>query len=159
MQSTVNILKAYGAVAVQAIKQDLEKVKATGKTQASIRFDVKSEGATDTLFIYGRPFTPAVETGRGPRKSSELGNFQDNMLEWVRIRFPGLDNKKQIRLAKFFRWKINKQGDKTHRQGGREVYSHTLDKVTEEIKMEVKKDFRINFSNFIKNSLRGSNAS
>jgi len=160
MESTVKILKQYGALAVIAVKNDLQKVSATGKTAASIRFTVTSPSeSVDKLTIYGRAFTPAIETGRGPRKNSQQSDFEDNLKEWVKIRFGGLDPKKQERLAKFLRWKINKEGDKTHKEGGKEVYSQSLYRAVDEAKAAIRKDFRINFSNFVKNSAHGINNS
>lgn len=160
MESTVKILKQYGALAVIAIRNDLQKVSATGKTARSIRFEVTSPtDVVDKLTIYGRPFTPTIETGRGPRKDSKQSDFEENLLEWVKIRFGSLDKVKQVRLAKFLRWKINKEGDKTHRMGGKEVYTQSLYKAVDEAKAAIRKDFRINFSNFVKNSLHGTNNS
>lgn len=157
MQSIVNILNAYGLLTVEAIKKDLDKVTATGKTKQSIRFTVTSEGPVDRLIIYGRPHTDVIETGRGPRKSSTESGFEDNLLQWVKIRFPGEPPKKQLALAKYFRWKINKEGDKTFKLGGKQVYSDTIEKAVKEIKAAVLKDFRINFSNFVKSTLSGNN--
>lgn len=159
MQSIVNILNAYGLLTVEAIKNDIDKVTATGKTKRSIRFKVTSEGTVDRLIIYGRPFTDVIETGRGPRKASAKSDFEDNLIEWVRIRFPSESGKKQLALARFFRWKINKEGDRTYKLGGKQIYSDTIEKAVKEIKAAAIKDFRINFSNFVKSTLSGNNTS
>lgn len=160
MESTVAILNTIGASTVQAVKGDLQALSATGKTVRSVRYQVSSPSPSiDRLVIYARAFTQVLESGRGPRKSSQESNFQDNMDEWVNIRFPSLPDKKKKQLAKYLRWKINKQGDKTHRQGGKQVYSQTLIKAAEAIRAAVTKDFKIKFSNFVKNAAHGNNSS
>lgn len=153
MESTVKILNTYGAIGVEAIKNDIDKVSVSGKSRDKTRFEVKSNGDVDTLTIFGPTY---IETGRGPRKSSENSGFLDNLDKWVQETFPGESPVKQRQLAKFFRWRINKEGDETYKKGGRIVYSPTVNKLVEEIKVEVRKDFKINFSNMIKNVFHGN---
>lgn len=137
-----DVLTKYGIIGVQALKQDVQKVSATGETEDSIRFEVSQEGTLTTLFILARAFFSTLETGRGPRKSSEQGDFLDNMWEYVQARGIGADlpEKKRRQLARFLTLKINREGDKTFKQGGRIVYSPTLTKLIDEIRAAVKKD-------------------
>lgn len=157
MESIRNILNNYGIFGVQMLKANIEKVSATGKTAASINFEVTSKNDSDTLTIYGREFLSAIETGRGPRKNSQQGNFQDNLEEWMQARGIGsdLDDKGRKRLAAFFRWKINKEGDKTYKEGGRDVYSNDLEKYIASLKEALVKDFRLTFRNNLTSALRG----
>lgn len=151
METTVKILQTYGAIGVQAVKSDIDRISVSGKSRDLTRFEVTSKNNVDTLIIFGAPY---LETGRGPRQSSETSNFLDNIDLWVQDKFPGESPVKQRQLAKFFRYRINKEGDATFKKGGRKVYSDTLDKLVEEIKAEVRKDFHIQFTNMIKNSWR-----
>lgn len=154
MESTVNILRELGAKGVADIKADIASVSVTGKSAKKVRMVVSSPGKTvDKLIIYGPTY---IETGRGPRKDTKESDFQDNMEEYVRIKFGISDNKKVKRLARFLRWRINKQGDKTHQKGGRKVYDNTIVKLSNDIKTAVAKDFKIKFSNFIKNAVNES---
>jgi len=157
MESTTKLLDAYGKIAVEALKQDVQKVSATGQTADSIHYTVTSGQTTDRLQIFGRAFFSTLETGRGPRKSSQQGDFQDNMLEYMKARGIGadLDEKKRKQLARFFTWKINKEGDQTFKSGGRIVYSPTLTKLVDELKQAVLKDFKGNVIREIKETFKG----
>jgi hypothetical protein len=144
VQSVTKTLNEYGAAGVQAIKNDVRKVSTTGGTVNSIRFEVKSDEDSDKLLIFAREFFSTIETGRGPRKSSKDSGMKDNILEWMKVRGigAGLPEKKLKQLAKFITLKINREGDKTFKRGGREVYSHTLIKLTNELRSELSKDFQ-----------------
>lgn len=163
MESTVKILDLMGAKTVADMQSDLQKVNATGKTAASIRYEVTSEGTVDTLIISGRPFTSTIETGRGPAKNAGDGSFQKSLEDWCQARgFQSKTSKKGIRYflinsvwmsAKSLAYLLNKQGDQTFRLGGKEIYSNNLIKNVTLIKAEIRKDFHINFSSFVKNAL------
>jgi len=85
----LSILNGYGNSVVQQIKQNLASTNtdATGKTSRSLRFEVKQQGSTTTLKIFGRPFIATVETGRkatpGKKPSRQ---FVDNIKEWTKAR-------------------------------------------------------------------------
>jgi hypothetical protein len=138
------ILKDYGAAGVQLLKNDLSRISATGETKESIDYKVTSTDASDKLVIFAREFFSSIETGRGPRKSSQDHGFKDKMLEYMKAKGIGsnLTEKKREQLAKFLVWKINKEGDKTFKQGGRVVYTPTLNKLVEELRRELSKDFQ-----------------
>lgn len=137
-------LHKYGQLGVQALKQAVQKVSATGDTADSIHYEVKSTEDTDTLRLLGRAYFKAIETGRGPREGSTDEGFKDNMLAYMKARGIGsdLDEKKRENLAKFLVYKINKEGDKTYKQGGRIVYTPALNKLVEELKRELTRDFQ-----------------
>lgn len=149
MESIRNILNNYGVLGVQMLKAKIEPLSATGKTVNSISYEVKSDESTDTLTIFAREFLATLETGRGPRRSATKGDFQDNMLEYMEARGIGADltDKKRRQLARFFTWKINKEGDATYKKGGRVVYSNDLDKFIIALKEALHKDFVLSFRN------------
>lgn len=155
MDNVVTTLNNYGVLGVQMLKAAVSKVSATGNTEASISFEVTSKEDSDTLKIFAREFFSALETGRGPRKSSTESGFQDGLEEWMRARGIGseLSDKKRKQLAAFFRWKINKEGDATYKKGGRQVYSNDLEKYIEALKEALKKDFVLSFRNNLKSAL------
>jgi hypothetical protein len=142
MLNITGILKKWGELGVRALKSDVQKVSATGSTADSIRYEVKSDDDKDTLIIYGRQFFSAIETGRGPRKSDTDSGFKDNILEYMKARGIGADlpEKKRAQLAKFIAYKINKEGDKTFKQGGRVVYTPTLNKLVDELRADLTKN-------------------
>ena len=139
-----NSLKKFGLIGVQSLRQDVEKVSATGKTADSIRFEVSVENNGNlTLIFYGRKFFKTLETGRGPRRSHTYGEFDLNLIDYMNARSIGSDlsDKKKKQLAKFLAYKINKLGDSTFKKGGRVVYSPGLSKLVSEIKSAITKDF------------------
>jgi hypothetical protein len=131
-----DILKEQVGIGVDIVKQAVSKDSATGKTANSI------EGKSDdnSLQILGRAFIEALETGRGPRKSSDDGGFKDSMLEYMKARGIGLglSEKKRENLAKFLVLKINREGDQLYKMGGgRDVYSTALAKFAENLEKVV----------------------
>jgi hypothetical protein len=137
-------LTEYGKLGVMALRQAVEKYSATGKTVYSIRFEVSVEpDGTLTLTFYGRQFFKALETGRAPRKNSSYGQFDLNLLDYMEARgmLTGLTDKQKKAKAKSLAWYINKHGDQTYREGGREVYSDTLFKLVSELKRAITQDF------------------
>lgn len=135
-------LKDYGEIGVELLQQEVQKVSATGKTAASIRFEVTPTG----LQLIGRGYFEALETGRGPRQGSTYENFDTSMLEYMNVRGigAGLTQKKKEQLARFLTYRINRDGDKLWKQGHgekvRDVYSKALDKFVDELTQAVKQD-------------------
>lgn len=145
MDTIKQTLNTYGQRGVNALRQDVQKVSATGKTADSIRYEVSFKEGVHTLAIIGRQFFKALETGRGPRTNSEYQGFDQSLLEYMQARGIGSDlpENKRNQLAKFLALKINKEGDRTYKQGGRQVYSKTLDKLVKELIEAIKDDLRI----------------
>lgn len=141
MNSTVAILNTYGDAGVELLKNAVAPLSATGETINSIRKVVDSDGDTDRLMIVARKFFSLIETGRGPRKASQESGFLDNLKDYVNVRFGFLNDKERERMTKFLRWKINKFGDKTFQQGGREVYSQQLFTFVKELEGVIVKSF------------------
>lgn len=128
-EQTQAILTQYGQAGVAMLQRLVPK--ATGKTANSIEYIV----IPNRLRIVGREFFKTLETGRGPRKSSKEGGFKDHILEWMNARGIGADlnEKKRKQLARFFAWKINKEGDATFKAGGRSIYSQQVDAFVDEL--------------------------
>lgn len=148
----LELLSKYGDIGIQMLQGLIPKV--TGKTAASLHKDVTK----DRLIIWGRPFFRALETGRSPRVKTQQGDFKQNLDEWLRAK--GFETKKsksgivyykigtQWFSAKSLAWKINKTGDKTFRQGGKDVYFSQLEKFIEELNAEVKKELTKKYTDF-----------
>jgi hypothetical protein len=138
-------LAKYGLIGVMALRKDVEKVSASGKTAESIRFEIEIEDNGNMRFkLLGRKYFSTLETGRGPRRSSQYGEFDLNMLEYMKARGIGADlsEKKRNQLARVLAYKINKEGDSVFKQGGRVVYSETLTKFISELKRAITQDFK-----------------
>jgi len=147
---TQDILEKYAPIGVEVLKMNVSKVGATGKTSESIHSVV----TPDRLLLVGRGYFAALETGRGPRTSSEYGEFDKNMEEWLEVKgFQSKTSKSGIKYfklgdqwfsAKSLAWKINKEGSKLWKQGHgaivRDVYSAALAKFVEELTQAIKKD-------------------
>jgi hypothetical protein len=151
MVAIENILNKYGQVGVQLLKNAISELRATGKTERSLRYEVEEEKGRTTLKIYGREFFKALETGRKPAEQSGPPGFPERLEEYMQAR--GFQSKVSKKGVKYWRigdnwysgkslaYKINTQGDRTYRTGGRQVYSDDLSKFVEELKREVKDAF------------------
>jgi hypothetical protein len=140
----VNRLTEFGKLGVLALRTDVQKVSATGKTADSIRFEIAITEDGITLRFLAREFFKALETGRGPRKSSTYQQYDISLLEYMEARgmLTGLTDKQKKSKAKSLAWYINKHGDKTYNNGGRIVYSPTITKLVAEIKRAIISDFK-----------------
>lgn len=121
----LTILSGYGQGVVDEIKKNLASTgtDATGETSKSLRFEVKKDADKTILSVYGRPFIMAVETGRGPAKGSGQGNsgMAENILKWMNAKGIKTDqsHKERFGFAKFLTKKINEEGSKLYKSGGR----------------------------------------
>lgn len=146
MTTIPEILDAWGQVGVQALKSDLQKVRATGKTVDSVRYEVKKEGTVDRLTYYARQWTSKIEEGIGPTTKGPSREMIESLTEYAQAR--GMDNPKSAAWA--IAKDIQKRGDKTKRSGGREVYSPTVLQLAKDIKKDVTKNFTTKFMQTIK---------
>jgi hypothetical protein len=154
MKSVKTILNNYGRLTVEVLKLDVHKISATGKTEDSIHYVVESDNDTDRLMVFARQFFSAIETGRGPRKSSEYGGYDKSLLEYMEARgmVTGLSQRQKQRKAKALAFFINKHGDSVYREGGRQVYSDHLAKLVDELKEALRKDFKDAYIKEIRNA-------
>lgn len=152
MESIRNILNNYGVLITESLKENVRPLSATGATERSVKYGVDSDGATDTLTIFARAFFATLETGRGPRKSGQQGEFLEGMIEYLKARglTAGLTDKQIRSKARSLTYLINRDGDKTFQQGGRQVYSNDLDKLIAALHAALKKDFVLSFRNNLK---------
>lgn len=148
------ILDAYGKLGVEMLKQAVAPYSATGETERSIRY----ESGLFNLRLLARFGFHAIETGRGPRKNNTYEGFDNKMFDYMQARGIGgdLSDKKRRQLARFFTWRINKEGDALFKKGGREVYSDKLDAFIRELEQALIKDFAKSFLTSIKNSFNGT---
>lgn len=146
MRTIKEILNAWGIVGVKALQNDLQRVNATGKTVSSVRYEVSKEGTVDRLIFYGRKYLKALETGISPTTKGPSREMIESLTEYAKARGMDKPDSAAWALAKV----IQRDGDKTHRSGGRIVYSTTVEKLAEDIKKDVKKEFRIKFMQTIK---------
>lgn len=148
MTTVADILKAYGPLGVDLLKQALQTVSATGKTVNSVRFEYKKEGTVDRLTFYAREFTKALETGIGPTTKGPSREMIESLTEYARAR--GMDKPESAAwaVAKV----IQKEGDRTKKRGGRVVYSDVVNQLITDMKKELSKNFRLNFTQAIKGS-------
>lgn len=144
---TQEVLERFAPIGVQVLKDAVSRVSSSGATADSIEAEVEP----DHLIIYGRVGFQALETGRGPRKSSQYGQFDQHLEEWLQAQgFASKTSKTGIKYfnlggqwfsAKSLAWKINKEGDKKWRQGHgaivKDVYSKALAKFVESLEAAI----------------------
>lgn len=121
----VSILSQTGTTVVDQIKQNLSSTgtNATGRTAASLRFEVINETDKQILRIIGKPYFQVVETGRKatPEYTNPSKQFVADILEWVKAR--GIEEKAAYGIAK----SIHQKGTKLFRSGGREdIFSNVI---------------------------------
>lgn len=141
----LELLESYGKKGVAMLQELVPKV--TGKTARSIRY----EATEDRLTIFGRAAFGSLETGRGPRRSTEYSEFDRYLEDWLRAKgFQTKQSKSGVRYykindvwfsAKSLAWKINKQGDTKHRHGVEvEIYQKAMDDFKEKLTKAVAKE-------------------
>lgn len=142
----------YGTVAVRIVQTALEQVRASGKTIQSVKAIISEDKGVDRFMIVARPYTNRIEKGIGPTTKGPSREMIKNLTEYAQAR--GMDKPESAAwgLAK----KIQKEGDRTFKRGGRVVYSDDVDKLVDEMTNEIKKEVRIKFTRTIKNSFNGA---
>lgn len=142
------ILQAYASIGEQVVKDALDKVSATNKTVMSVRSEVISDDTKDSLKIYARKYVELLESGRRPTSKNPSPEMIQLLTEYAKARGMNKPESAAWGIAK----KINKEGDKTYRAGGRVVYSDELNKFVEELKAEASKVFKGSFLREVKNT-------
>lgn len=151
----VQVLTVYGSIGEQVLKDSLDKVSATNKTVASVRSQVTESDTKTKLQLIARAFTSLLEKGIKPSGKNPSPDMIEMLTDYARAR--GIDKPESAAwgIAKT----ILKKGDKTNRQGGRDVYSQELNKFVEEVKEAVKKEFKGFYVNQIKQAFKGNGGS
>jgi len=147
------ILQKYAPVGVRLVQTALEQVRASGKTIQSVKAEVIESNTVDRLQIFARPYTNRIEQGIGPTKKGPSSEMIKSLTEYAQARGFAKPESAAWGLAK----KIQKEGDRTHKQGGRVVYSDDVDKFVSELKNECRKVAKVKFTSTIKNSFNGVN--
>lgn len=142
----------YGTVAVRIVQTALEQVRASGKTIQSVKAIISEDKGVDRFTIVARPYTNRIEQGIGPTTKGPSREMIKSLTEYAQAR--GMDKPESAAwgLAK----KIQKEGDRTFKKGGRIVYSDDVDKLVKEMTNDIKKEVRIKFTRTIKNSFNGA---
>lgn len=154
MRAIADTLEAYGPIGVQVLQDAIANIEASGKTAQSIHYEVVSTETKDTLYIYGRAYFDLIEKGIKPSGKNPSPEMIKFLTEYAKAR--GMDKPESAAwgIAK----KILKEGDKTHQQGGRIVYSDDLDKFVQELKTYATKVFAKGFLTEVKGAFKsGSN--
>jgi hypothetical protein len=147
------ILQVYGSIGEQVLKDALDKVSATHKTIQSIRSEVVSTETKDILRFIGREYIQLLEIGRKPTTKGPSPEMIEMLTDYARAR--GFDKPESAAWA--IAKTINKEGDRTFRMGGRDVYSSELNKFVEELKKECSKSFAGFYLSSVKNTFNGAN--
>jgi hypothetical protein len=124
MADLSDILQQQAEKGVQVFRDALRKVRASGRTDQSVRAEVSDKG----FKILSREFTDLLESGRRPTKKGPSPEMIERLTEYAQIR--GMDKPESAAwgIAK----KINKEGDRTFKKGGRDVYTKALDKFVDD---------------------------
>lgn len=135
----ISILNKYGTDVVTQIKANLASTgtNATGKTSASLRFEVIQQGEKAILKVFGRPFIATVETGRKatPEYTKPSASFVQSIREWAAAR--GIDQGAAYAIAK----SIHKKGTPPT---GKQIISNV---VNQSLTDRISKDILQSFSN------------
>lgn len=149
----VQVLTVYGSIGEQVLKDSLDSVSATHKTVNSVRSEVTETEDTTKLQIFAREFVSLLESGRGPTDKNPSPDMIQFLTEYAQAR--GMEDPKKAAWA--IAKTINKQGDKTHRSGGRDVYSAEMNKFVEEVIIAIQKEFVGFYVSEIKQTFSGTN--
>lgn len=133
--SVKSTLTTYGQIGVEVLKQAVAPHDATGKTQQSIRFVIDED---DTLQFIARNYFHLLEKGIRPSNKKPSKEMIESMTEYARAR--GFENPEKAAWA--ISVKQLRDGDRTHKQGGRVVYSDVMDTFTRDLKQAMNKDFK-----------------
>lgn len=140
--TTAEILNENGEAMVLKLRELISPKSATGKTVQSVTYKVFVDEDKSRLLLWSRPYLETLETGRGPRHSSQYEGFDQNILEWMKAR--GIDKgseKKNQQFARFLTLRINRDGDRTYQMGGRELFSKQLDEMVNAMQKELIDNF------------------
>lgn len=155
----LSILSQTGTTVVDQIKQNLASTgtNATGRTAASLRFEVVDQTDKQILRVIGKPYFKVVETGRKatPQYTKPSQQFVDAIAEWLKAR--GKSEASAYGIAK----SIHQKGTKLFRDGGRQdIFSNV---VTPTFVDELSKSILTQFTNeYLRNVVKitsgGTNA-
>lgn len=149
--SIQNILNQYGPIGVEVLKSAISGIQASGKTAASLRYEVESSDTKDSLKLIGRKFFELIEKGIRPSGKNPPPEMIQMLTDYAKAR--GMD--KPERAAWGIAKTILKKGDSTYRAGGRLVYSPELLKFVEELQEVLTKEFKDGYLTSVKQAFKG----
>ena len=148
--SAQNILNQYGPIGVEVLKSAISGIQASGKTAASLRYEVESSDTKDSIKLIGRKFFELIEKGIRPSGKNPPPEMIQMLTDYAKAR--GMD--KPERAAWGIAKTILKKGDSTYRAGGRLVYSPELLKFVEELQEVLTKEFKDGYLTSIKQAFK-----
>lgn len=146
----VQVLTVYGAIGEQVLKDAVDKVSATHKTIESIRSEITDTEKSTRLQLIAREWFSLIEKGRGPTSKGPSHEMIEFLTDYAQARGMSKPENAAWAIAKT----INKKGDKTHRAGGRIVYSDELIKFVDEVIKAITNEFKGFYINEIKNAFK-----
>lgn len=146
----VQVLTVYGSIGEQVLKDAVDKVSATNKTVESIRSEVTETETKTRLQLLAREWFSLIEKGRRPTSKGPSPEMIEFLTEYAQAR--GMSNPESAAWA--IAKTINKEGDRTHRAGGRSVYTPELDKFVKEVIGAITKEFTGFYVNEIKQAFK-----
>lgn len=151
----VQVLNVYASICEQVLKEALDKTSATHKTVNSVASEVTEDNDKVSLKLFARKYVSLLETGRKPTSKNPSPEMIDFLTDYARAR--GMDKPESAAWA--IAKTINKEGDKTYRSGGRDVYSAELNKFVQEVVEAVEAEFVGFYVREIKYAFGGTNNS
>lgn len=148
--SLVSVLKTYGQIGVKLLRQAIASQDATGRTAASIRFEVVEQKGNEGLKFFARQYFSALEKGIRPSSKRPSKEMIDSMTEYARAR--GFTNPEKAAWA--ISIKQLEKGDTTHRMGGRILYSDDMNTFVKELGKELAEDHGKELAAEIKNAFK-----
>lgn len=146
--SLKSVLTTYGQIGVSIMQEAVRPLSATGKTVRSIRYEIQNVFNSEQLglFFYARDFFALLERGIKPSQKRPSKEMIDSLTEYAKAR--GMQNPKKAAWA----IAINqlKEGDTTHRKGGRELFSQDLQNMLKNLSEDLAKDYSIALAGNIK---------
>ena len=117
MEVITQILARYGMNSVDQIRQNIASTgsNASGKTSSEINWETPTP---NRVIVYGPPHVYVLETGRGPRKSSQSSGLQGKIADWIGVKPISIEGSIE-KAARGITWYMNKHGSKLYREGGR----------------------------------------
>ena len=148
--SLVSVLKTYGQIGVNLLRQAIASQDATGKTAASIRFVVQENKGEEALTFYARQYFDLLEKGIRPSSKRPSKEMIESMTEYARAR--GFANPEKAAWA--ISIKQLAKGDTTHRQGGRILYSDDMNTFVKELGRELAEEYGKDLAGQYKNAFK-----
>ena len=122
--SVFTLLLQHGKTIVTEISDNIDNrgVKASGKTQKALRYEVEETDSGEALTVWGPKYIQVLEDGRGPTKRSAKGSptLVETIKKWIDDK--GLSIPDRFKTKDSFAFaiarSIHKHGTNLYRSGG-----------------------------------------